>query len=337
MELGIMVAIFIPRDVSMGAYRLLLAVLVAISHMGVTFFGYNPGVFAVISFLIISGFVMTSLINRNYLAARRIPAFYLDRALRIYPQFLFYFVISCALIAVYLPDTKYSLALTAENIVPSLAIAPLNLWMFGITTPDILPPAWSLGLEAFFYLSIPLLLIYRARMPFFIASLAFFSVACLGYINTDLYGYRLLPGVLYIFLCGSYLYEGSRAEKSLTVATWMAALATLAAILSGLITRAPYNTEVTAGLVLGFPVIYFLSKLGYHRIDEFFGNISYGVFLNHFVVMYAAEAMGYKVPSSGYIFAVLFASFLCSVGSYYVAERPALKARHALRTKASHS
>jgi peptidoglycan/LPS O-acetylase OafA/YrhL len=48
----------------MGAFRLALAALVALSHAGVNFFGYQPGVVAVISFLIISGFVMTRLIER---------------------------------------------------------------------------------------------------------------------------------------------------------------------------------------------------------------------------------------------------------------------------------
>ncbi len=67
----------------MGAYRLLLAVLVAVSHMGKLFMGFNPGVVAVISFLLISGFVMTSLIERNYKAPEKIGRFYLDRALRL--------------------------------------------------------------------------------------------------------------------------------------------------------------------------------------------------------------------------------------------------------------
>jgi peptidoglycan/LPS O-acetylase OafA/YrhL len=205
--------------------------------------------------------------------------------------------------------------------------------MFGITLPDIIPPAWSLGLEVFFYLSIPFLLIYRVRTPFFIASLAFFYVACLGYVNTDFYGYRLLPGVLFIFLCGSYLYDGSKNEKVLTWTTCVAALATLAAILSGIVLRAPFNTEVTAGLVFGIPAIYLLAKLGYHKIDEFLGNISYGVFLNHFVIMYAAEAIGYKETTTEYIFTVLCVSFLCSTASYYLVERPALMLRHAIRAK----
>jgi peptidoglycan/LPS O-acetylase OafA/YrhL len=58
-----------------GFYRLLLAMLVAISHMGVTFMGVNPGAAAVVSFLIISGFVMTSLIERTYNTPERIGLF----------------------------------------------------------------------------------------------------------------------------------------------------------------------------------------------------------------------------------------------------------------------
>ena len=106
----------------MGAYRLLLAVLVAVSHMGKTFMGLNPGVIAVISFLIISGFVMTSLIERNYKAPETVGLFYLDRALRLYPQFLFYFAVACAVIYFLLPGTPQAAELTLRNIAASLLL-----------------------------------------------------------------------------------------------------------------------------------------------------------------------------------------------------------------------
>lgn len=109
----------------MGVFRLILAVLVAFSHMGVNLFGFGTGIVAVISFLIISGFVMTALVDRNYASLQKIPAFYLDRAIRLYPQFIFYFAISCAVIIFYLPGTHQAAAITAGNIIPSLAIAPL--------------------------------------------------------------------------------------------------------------------------------------------------------------------------------------------------------------------
>ena len=304
--------------------------------MGKTFMGLNPGVIAVISFLIISGFVMTSLIERNYKAPEKVGLFYLDRALRLYPQFLFYFVVSCAVIYFLLPGTPQAAELTLRNIAASLAIVPLGFYMFGAAGSLILPPAWSLGLEMCFYLVIPLLIIYRARGVAFALSVVVFMAACLGFINTDLYGYRLLPGVLFMFLCGSYLYKAQ--PKGLAIAAGTAVVATLmfAAIMAGLIERRPFNAEVTAGIALGVPAVYLLTKLKFHRVDEFLGNISYGVFLNHFVVMYFLRAF-WPVAYDGYIVATVLAlSLLLSGVSYYCVERPALKLRHALRAGAKY-
>ncbi|WP_310057889.1 acyltransferase [Pseudomonas synxantha] len=318
----------------MGAYRLLLAVLVAVSHMGKTFMGLNPGVIAVISFLIISGFVMTSLIERNYKALEKVGLFYLDRVLRLYPQFLFYFVVSCTVIYFLLPDTPQAAELTLRNIAASLPMIPLGFYMFGAAGVEILPPAWSLGLEMCFYLVIPFLIIYRARGVAFALSVAVFMAACLGFINTDLYGYRLLPGVLFMFLCGSYLYKPQAKGLAIAAGTAVAAALIFVAIMAGLIERRPFNAEVTVGIALGVPAVYLLTKLKFHRADEFLGNISYGVFLNHFVVMYFLRAF-WPVAYDGHIVATVLAlSFLLSGVSYYCVERPALKLRHALRAGA---
>ncbi|MDN3223788.1 acyltransferase family protein [Pseudomonas nunensis] len=315
----------------MGAYRLLLAMLVAISHMGVAFAGLNPGVIAVVSFLLISGFVMTSLIERNYNAPEQFQRFYADRVLRLYPQFLLYFVSSCAVIHFLLPGTPQAAALTVNNIVTSLPIVPMGFYMFGINIPEILPAAWSLGLEMCFYLLIPFLIVYKVRGIAYALSVAVFMVAALGYINTDVYGYRLLPGVLFIFLCGSYLYR-MRARAGMIVAgTAIVAALMFLAIVTGLIPRRPFNAEVTVGIALGVPAVFVLSKLKYHRVDELLGNISYGVFLNHFVVMYVLRAFWPVAYDAQMITAVLLLSFVFSGISYYFVERPALKLRHALR------
>ncbi|MCU1752110.1 acyltransferase family protein [Pseudomonas sp. 6D_7.1_Bac1] len=316
----------------MGSYRLLLAILVAISHMGITVVGLNVGVIAVISFLIISGFVMTSLIERNYRTPESIHRFYVDRVLRLYPQFLLYLIASCAVIYFLLPGTPQATELTLKNIVANLSIIPLGFYMFEAVGTGILPPAWSLGLEMCFYLVIPFLIIYKARGPAFALSTVVFLIACLGLINTDVYGYRLLPGVLFIFLCGSYLYRAEAKGLVIAAGTTAAAALMFLAIMTGVIPRLPFNAEVTAGIALGIPAVFLLSKLKFHRIDELFGNISYGVFLNHFVVMYFFRAFWPVEYSTLTVTAVLVLSFLLSGLSYYCIERPALKLRHALRT-----
>lgn len=106
--------------------------------------------------------------------------------------------------------------------------------------------------------------------------------------------------------------------------------------MEGLIDRRPFNAEVTAGIALGVPVVWLLSELKYHRVDEFFGNISYGVFLNHFVVMYVLRAFWPVEYSAPIVTAVVVLSFVFSGVSYYYIERPALRLRHALRAGAGY-
>lgn len=48
---------------------------------------------AVISFFILSGYVMSILIDKYYKNPAAIPSFYLDRAARLFPQFLFYMIL----------------------------------------------------------------------------------------------------------------------------------------------------------------------------------------------------------------------------------------------------
>ncbi|MCY1363767.1 hypothetical protein D9M69_505440 [compost metagenome] len=160
--------------------------------------------------------------------------------------------------------------------------------------------------------------------------------ACLGFINTDLYGYRLLPGVLFMFLCGSYLYKAQPKDLAIAAGTAVVAALMFAAIMAGWIERRPFNAEVTAGIALGVPAVYLLTKLRFHRIDEFLGNISYGVFLNHYVVMYFLHAVWSVAYDGAVVATVLALSLLLSGVSYYCVERPALKLRHALRAGAKY-
>ena len=323
----------------MGFYRLILAVLVALGHMGIMFFGVDLGygVVAVISFLIISGFVMTALIDKNYEEISRIPAFFADRAMRLYPQFIFYLVLSSVLIYTALSDSPVHEAITPINLLSTVAMVPLGLYMFGFSDPNIIPQAWSLGLEMCFYLVIPFILIYRARLVLFYGSIVVFTLAFFGYIHSDWFGYRLLPGVLFIFLCGCFMKRGSASERFSVIAAWCVALTGCILIATGYAAWRPYNLQVAAGIVIGIPMIMLLSRIPYHRADEFLGNISYGVFLNHFLIIYAGKALGVSKISAELAVLYVASAFVLSGISYYLAERPVLVLRKKLRAKSAPS
>jgi peptidoglycan/LPS O-acetylase OafA/YrhL len=115
----------------MGLLRLVLATLVLLSHAGVRVAGYNPGVFAVVVFYLISGYVMAGLIHHHYDAPRHIGSFYADRALRIFPQYLFY--MGAALVWQVATGTT-TLFLTrspsAIDLLNNFTVIPLNFFMF---------------------------------------------------------------------------------------------------------------------------------------------------------------------------------------------------------------
>jgi peptidoglycan/LPS O-acetylase OafA/YrhL len=83
-----------------------------------------------------------------------------------------------------------------------------------------------LGIELLFYLVMPFILIFKVRSTCFGLSLLVFLAAYLGWIDTDLFGYRFLPGILFMFSCGSTLrdaniprHKGMWSDRSLTSAT----------------------------------------------------------------------------------------------------------------------
>lgn len=77
-----------------GTFRMFLALNVVVGHMGGSYFGIiMPGIAAVVCFFMISGYAMSGLIQGSY---PRLPEdvghFYLDRILRLGPQ---YYFLSC--------------------------------------------------------------------------------------------------------------------------------------------------------------------------------------------------------------------------------------------------
>jgi peptidoglycan/LPS O-acetylase OafA/YrhL len=73
-----------------GYFRFFLASLVLISHVGINYRGFNPGVAAVVSFYMLAGFVVCHLFSKIFKSEKPLYFhFYYERALRIFPQYLF--------------------------------------------------------------------------------------------------------------------------------------------------------------------------------------------------------------------------------------------------------
>ncbi|MGV8900579.1 MAG: acyltransferase family protein [Burkholderiaceae bacterium] len=321
----------------LGSFRFLLAVCVALSHVNLQIAGLNPGVIAVIGFYMTSGYVMTGLLRKYHADLPSVRRFYLDRLLRIFPLYLavasltlvWFFWSGCT--APYLQHAP-----SWQDILNNLLVVPLNYFRYnGSATFTLIPPAWSLGAEIQFYVLMPLLLIWRLRAAAFTVGIVVYACAAWGLIDTDTFGYRLLPGVLIFFLPGSALYD-ARLRPSQTPAWTLALGSALVALLAWLLLQYAgrltqgFNRETLLGVGIGLPLLLVLTKLRQHRWDNVLGNLSYGVFLCHFLVQTAIMAPP-STPSGYCIY--LAASIALAILLHLVIERPAQQWRHQLKLR----
>lgn len=200
----------------MGKYRFILSIMVLISHTGMSFFGYNQGVVSVISFLLISGFTMEMLMEKYYTKKVLIKYFYIDRILRLYPQFIFYLIVTLMLNYIFPINesiNSFIKDVNLVNIIKNILLIPLGYYMFdGLTNCQIIPSVWTLGLELSFYIVFPLIYFKNKKISSSVVSILVFMMAYIGMINSDWFDYRLLPGNLFIFLTGSII-RSSKYQK----------------------------------------------------------------------------------------------------------------------------
>jgi len=279
-----------------GTYRFILAQLVVLGHVLGTAFGIHFNDAAVLDFFMLSGFVMTVLIRKSYpRLGKPTLYFYADRFLRIFPQYCLF--LTATLIALQFFDFQYfnfhfSIPRTPSLIAMNYLIAPMNYTYFSesLRRCILIPPAWSLGLEEQFYWFFPFFVINRPAsrvatgLSLVVYFLAFFAV-----INTQFYGYRMLPGVFFIFMMGKNLADynltGDKEAKLTMLVLYAVVLACLTAVLIFSDLRSEYRLEVLLATAVGFPVLWGLSKLPRRKWDELLGHTSYGVFLSHIFVL----------------------------------------------------
>jgi peptidoglycan/LPS O-acetylase OafA/YrhL len=289
-----------------GYLRFLLATLVVLSHLNVRCFGYNPGVFAVIIFYILAGWGLSRLWHDILDAGpRRMGRLVIDRALRIYPLYGYVMLLTL----VFLVCTGYgNPEFNALPMLGNALIIPLNYFMWLsteiLTEPPwcLIPPAWSLGAELQAYLAL-MLIFPRPTMKAVLGVLSFgiYVVAAMGLINTDYYGYRLLPGILYIFLLGHCLQRRHAGQANLfetifPLLIWALSVILMVKFISTVNSCIPYNVETAAGILIGIPVVKLIHQFrGSLPGNSMLGSLSYGLFLSHFLVIWILKSGGIDI------------------------------------------
>lgn len=252
-----------------GTFRFMLAALVALSHFGIIYAGFNPGQWSVVSFYMLSGLLM----ERQFKKLGSAQAFYLDRFLRIYPV---YFVV--LLLAFFVGAET-----TWPEKIANLSLLSLNYNRF-TGVPILVGPAWSLACESHFYLLVPFLVACSTKIlrGVLAASLALFATSP-WLPDNGFWAYTALPGILFVFLSGILI---NRKDFTFIKIIWG-----IAAVLLGfygcgkwLHTSLPsgININVCLGYLAATLIIPALDRFSPKaRWDRFLGLFSYPLFLCH--------------------------------------------------------
>jgi peptidoglycan/LPS O-acetylase OafA/YrhL len=301
----------LARIVMVGCFRLVLAALVALSHLmpnyGIDLPNINFGAAAVVCFYFISGYLMFLSFGRfREHATAPGRAFYVDRLIRLYPSYFLAYAAASLWVFVALGVNIFA----SWEWISEVLIIPANYTLLELPLPPAAaanPPTWSLGAEFQFYLILPLvmLLTRRARAALLIivlaAQIAIMAVpgpmsdhapwcqaisANFCYFPvSDLLGYRWLPLAAAPFLLGAALAEhgGDRwlPWPLWTTATVYGCVLVLAEM--NIVFRNPSTLEVTSATAVLIPIAYVVLRKfnGRGRWDRILGNLAYPLFLDH--------------------------------------------------------
>lgn len=342
----------------MGLIRLALAFLVVGGHAG--FQVGNIGLLmAVQVFFVLSGVYMAAVYTTTYSKVRNgIWLFYLNRVLRLWPTYLLILGLTCiAFIAVgsaVRQDFRiFSLFTTPLSTEQLLYLAPANLLLFGQDVLSVDEPthfllpvrqSWSIATELLFYLFVPF--IYRRNFSLFVGSIIILASFALKFYLLQTMNWRVayffpLGNMGYFFL-GCFIYHVAeigviaRLRNRLGLAARI--LAPIAfAVLALAFKQNNFETGYFGqhfAFLAAFSLIVILAfSQKTWWIDTYLGNISYGVYLNHFLLM-VLVANFWPLPQPAFLIVVFLASLLLSMITERVLQRPIDSFRRSLTRRA---
>lgn len=323
-----------------GTYRTLLALMVVFLHLG----GVSVlGGYAVFGFYILSGYLMTFIMQNNYGYDRSGLAKYaLNRVLRIYPIYWLSCVISLVLIVSFGEDvtSAFHPAISMPDDIGSM-LRNLFLYFPGRENPRLTPPSWALTVEIFYYICIGLGLSSSRRITsyWFGASVVYtlyVNVAALGW---D-YKYFSIVAASLPFSTGAMVYHyreelkriSGRAASGLNTPLFICLLIGLNWWV-GLILGTQKGVSFYMNYLLcAFMIVVLFDRkklpLISRKIDRIMGDFSYPVYLIHYqvglVMMVLLNQIGFdlKRPDLTLAYLSLPAIFLVAWVMTISVERP---------------
>jgi peptidoglycan/LPS O-acetylase OafA/YrhL len=337
-----------------------IAIISVLIHHKLTTFSVNGGFLGVDLFFVLSGFLITGILWSEFQNTRSISLrnFYMRRVLRLGPGLLIY-LLAC----LFVTYRMQRIEMGEELKLIAIALVYSTNWLMAFGVNSFLEPTsitWSLSIEEQFYLVWPLLffgcLMFKVRRGWIVAGLATTILAIMVhrillldagagltrlYYGTDTRADALLIGCLMALLPVARV--SMKMKKYLNLASVLSLLGlsyfmsttrftdpflylggyTLIALMAGIVIFVAANSP---------PGI--LSALLRNRTLRWFGKISYGLYLWHWLVVLSSSFyyLGYWEPWAKLALAVGIAS-----ASFYLVEKPfnRLKSRFAMQPRSA--
>lgn len=288
-----------------GAFRLLLAGLVLVSHMS----SFSTGRLGVILFFLLSGYWISDLWRRQGIYGSGL--FFLNRFLRIWPLY-----IVTVLAAAWMLNRPLGIA---------------NFTIFGVasvTGDKPLGVEWSLDIEAQFYLLLPLLI--KIRPPLWVGGI----VTVLGWIFVYYTGVHNVFMYLPAFGAGMMLYRYRASTLTIQPVYALIAFCLLTGILAMtsagramLSNRIPdvMNEDIFA-MIWAIPLVIYIAhslRRASGKIDRHLGNLSYPLYLIHEPIIQFVSPHSWMVKLS-----ILIGSLGAAIIAYIVLDIPIERFRY---------
>jgi peptidoglycan/LPS O-acetylase OafA/YrhL len=290
-----------------GAFRLILALAVVVSHMS----ALDIGRVAVMLFFYLSGY-WTSKIWKEKFGSGSTGRFYLARYWRIAPLFLLATMLSAWVRGQQLHLTNFTLlglGLDARGNDPTIV-------------------SWSLDIELQFYLLVPLVVPLLASAPWRLMAASL--IAAVGgwwlYVNFDiLVCAKFLP----VFFLGSLTYIRAWKPSALVAHASLAAFVLMTIVTAmtpfmtkGPLTPDPFDHDVW-DMIWMLPLLPYVARsLGVRStpLDRHFGNLSFPLYLAHTTVIFVVQAwLGHGAAGK---LATLLIAMAVALTAYVLVDRP---------------
>lgn len=347
----------------MGLLRIMLALSVVAAHEPTTFFfNFVGGRMAVEIFFVISGFYMQMVMSSQRYASA--ADFYISRACRIFPA---YWLI--ALVVLLLSSRGWWNHVQQLGPAPAFLIAFSNFALlfqdatlfltakdgalafssnvFAENTPLfvylLIPVAWTLALELYFYLLVPFLSKRSTRtlIAIILAASCARVATYLGGLAADPWVYRFFPFEIALFLCGMLAHRFYQRTdwknfnpKALSIIGWTSVvLFVFSAPL-----RPPPSIMFFFSMLWACTIPFIFELTHRSTIDRMIGELSYPVYLVHLPLQTHVLPWLKRLPvlnKTPGIIVLSAISILAAILIWWLIDRPVDNWRHRMLTRSA--